>query len=634
MTTADSGADGPGTGLAAVPISVQACDDYVQTLSSWPKERGPTLLWAPRRSPLWIGPVVGPGAVCALCLYRRLSANAPAVDRAWGPWSAGDTMPHDDETAPSATADAALRAYLDAMAARATRARQLWTVYSDRTFRHESPSDASCPACGDPGWWARASATAPQWAAGRKAPGGHRIRTADESWTLLRRHVSPLTGVVTRLSGGASGPLAGWGARHPAGSSTVVMRTGGKGIDSAAARVAAVCEAVERTALTWPDTGIPVVKASLAELSERAIDPRDVMLFSAAQYSAASGNIVDDRASAHQRTAQQPSDAVIRHRVPVPLRDDDELAWVHAFPLTASTLAEPGSPASDSEPHLVPAALVWFSHQAEVDDTAFDRLRIVADSNGVAAGATSTEAAVYGLLEIIERDAVAMWWHLRLPRPALDLSTVDDSYLRDMAAHAERHGRDLWLLDLTNDIGVPVVAAVCPQKDGSEIVFGFGAHLDPVAAARSAVAECAQFLMSFAHFPDDRHGLFGEPGRRWWGTRTLATDPYLRPVPGTAPVPWPPDTSGETDLDDLRALVDRLGAAGLSAYAVPMSRPDVPEVAVIRMIVPTARSMFPRYAPGRLFDVPHRLSWPAGPTTGAPGRPLTEADLNPEEIFF
>ena len=193
-----------------------------------------------------------------------------------------------------------------------------------------------------------------------------------------------------------------------------------------------------------------------------------------------------------------------------------------------------------------------------------------------------------------------------------------------MADYAREHDRDLWLLDLTHDIGVPVVVAVCPRQDGSEVVFGFGAHLDPVAAARAAVAECAQFLMAFSNSPNDRHGLFGEPGRRWWRTRTLATDPHLRPA-GRRRSRGPP-TRADLRIWPISALVDRLAAVGLTAYAVPMSRPDVPELTVLRMIVPGARSMFPASAPGRLYDVPHRLGW-------TPTR-RSEVDVNEEAIFF
>ena len=57
-----------------------------------------------------------------------------------------------------------------------------------------------------------------------------------------------------------------------------------------------------------------------------------------------------------------------------------------------------------------------------------------ADSNGCAAGSVLEEAVLQGLLELIERDAVALWWYNRLRRPAVDLESADDRIR--LGAHA------------------------------------------------------------------------------------------------------------------------------------------------------------------------------------------------------
>src|SRR5262249_52792617 len=51
-----------------------------------------------------------------------------------------------------------------------------------------------------------------------------------------------------------------------------------------------------------------------------------------------------------------------------------------------------------------------FSHEVEYAS---------ADSNGCAAGNSPDEAILAGLLELIERDALAIWWYNRLERPAV-----------------------------------------------------------------------------------------------------------------------------------------------------------------------------------------------------------------------
>src|SRR5438093_1152057 len=83
-----------------------------------------------------------------------------------------------------------------------------------------------------------------------------------------------------------------------------------------------------------------------------------------------------------------------------------------------------------------------------------------ADSNGCAAGNTLEEAIVQGFLELVERDAYAIWWYNRLQRPELDLGQFDDSYVRDLRNKLAETGRRVWVLDVTSDLGVPTFVAI------------------------------------------------------------------------------------------------------------------------------------------------------------------------------
>ena len=64
-------------------------------------------------------------------------------------------------------------------------------------------------------------------------------------------------------------------------------------------------------------------------------------------------------------------------------------------------------------------------------------------------------------------------------------------------------------------------------------------------------------------------------------------------------------------------LVER---AGLDFLVLDQTRPDI-EAPVVRVIVPGLRHFYPRFAPGRLYDVPVKLGWL--------DRPLPEDELNP-----
>src|SRR5262249_21896023 len=118
------------------------------------------------------------------------------------------------------------------------------------------------------------------------------------------------------------------------------------------------------------------------------------------------------------------------------------------------------------------------------------------DSNGCAAGVTAAEAIAHGLLELIERDAAALWWYTRSRRPAVDLDAFGPPLVERLRALFRAAGRTFWALDLTTDLGVPVFAALSAREDDpvEDIIYGFGADLDPAAALEKALLEMNQSL--------------------------------------------------------------------------------------------------------------------------------------------
>ena len=59
---------------------------------------------------------------------------------------------------------------------------------------------------------------------------------------------------------------------------------------------------------------------------------------------------------------------------------------------------------------------------------------------------------------------------------------------------------------------------------------------------------------------------------------------------------------------------------GLETLVLDLTRPDV-GLHVAKVTVPGLRHFWPRFGPGRLYDIPVKLGWLS--------RPLTEAQLNP-----
>jgi ribosomal protein S12 methylthiotransferase accessory factor len=574
---------------------------------------------------LWIGPVLHPGRTgCLACLQNRVRLNHQIQD--FVVRKTGDT-----------------RYYLNSVAAHPAAARlgAAWAAHEiagwlgGRTERlegrllsvtlgprgpdvttHTLVRRPQCPACGSPVRDGRAAVPVVLRSRPVVSTGGsHRSQHPEETLRRLAHHISPITGVVTQLSEDARDPeglLHTYSARHhfALGPDTVHWlrhsmrsRTKGKGTTAEAAKAGALCEAIERYCGVFRD-GVPRIRATYRELGQRAVHPSRCLNFSDAQY--------DNRDELNARNAAEGTGFdLIPHRFP----EDLEIDWVPLWSLTRA------------ETRYLPAAFCYYAHP-DVERHFY----CTGEANGCAAGNCLEEAVLEAFLELVERDAAAIWWYNRAPRPAVDLASVADSYLARIRERYARAGRELWALDLTSDLEIPVIACVSRRVDGpaEDLLVGFGAHLDPSTALRRAVTEVNQFLPAVTGRAADGHTRYSWPDDaavRFWTGETLTSQPQLVPAPDL-PIrtlaqfpPWP-----HTDLlDAVGVCLDATRRLGLDVLVLDQSRPDI-DLSVTRVVVPGFRHFWRRLGPGRLYDVPVRLGWVPAPTA--------EADLNPTSIFF
>ncbi|MGX1544211.1 TOMM precursor leader peptide-binding protein [Streptomyces adustus] len=468
-----------------------------------------------------------------------------------------------------------------------------------------------CHVCGDPGLVAAqvrrpfrpASRPKTEWAAG-----GHRPHTPEQFRERFGHLVDDVTGIVksVRRAAGApgftesyvSGPNLAFGPRTLAALRTGLRTlSGGKGVSPAEAWAGALGEAVERYSATRHGDE-PVVVDSYRALGSEAVHPNACQLY-------------------HERQLRERdrwnADASPFRYVPPPFDEHAPTEWTPLWSLTGN------------RHRLLPTSLLYFPGQQEPD-----RSGLVADSNGTAAGGTREDALVQGFLELVERDAVALWWYNRTRQPAVDLAAFDAPYLDRLTAAYREIGREVWALDLTSDLGIPVVAALSRRTDkpGEDIVFGFGAHFDPRIALRRAVTEMGQMLPAVAGARPDGSGyLLREPALLdWWQQVTAAGRSWLRPDPRQRPrVPAHWNHTPRQDLrDDIDAIVELVRGRGMELLVLDLTRPDI-GLPVVRVVVPGLRPFWARLAPGRLYDVPVAL--------GRLPRSTPYEDLNPVPLF-
>jgi oxazoline/thiazoline synthase len=491
------------------------------------------------------------------------------------------------------------------------------SVLTLERVHHPLTRRPQCPSCGST---APNNDVVPKPVRLRRSP---KAQTLDEEHHALNQrevlrqleiHLSPITGIVNTLlpgersaaangNGGCLTPI--FAADHnfsDAHDEQFILRegqrrrSGGKGKSIEQARVSALAESLERYCGVFDGTE-PRVRATFAELGAAAIHPNACMGYSERQYA---------QREAHNRRGRKV------HWVPEPFRGDVAIEWSPLWSLTREVT------------RYLPTSYCYYGYRSV--DPVFAR----GDSNGCAAGYVLEQAVLYGFLELVERDAVALWWYNRLRRRAVNLDSVEDSYIRALKKHYGELKRDIWVLDVTSDLGIATFAAISRRTDTTEedIIYGFGAHLDPGIALTRALTELNQSLEAVPAIngPDLMRSYRGnEDSIRWWRTVKVADANYLigSPDAGSLQLEDFQNLASDDLHQDIVTCKELARLRGIDILVLEQTRPDV-GLPVVRVVAPGLRHFWPRFGPGRLYDVPTREGWQS--------RPLSEDELNPFAI--
>ena len=577
-------------------------------------DRAPWLLVQPSGIFPLVGPVFSPGkSACWACLAERMQRNREIkalIDRAGARRLATSALGRDTLGQSGIELAAVEIAKAIATGFRTDLRDHIISLdlLGSTVVRHYVPTRPQCPVCGrkalrDP----RRSPVPIELGAGGKlvmTSGGYRSVPSRATVARFRKHVSPLTGVVSRLERiDADLPMnTNYLATHnfsaPA-RSVNELRAGltggsfGKGSTAEQGEASALMEAIERYSGIFQGDEIRVTRRFTDFAAGEAIPPNDVLLFSDAQYRSDQPHIIE-------QGEVTPT--------PLPFDPSAKIEWSPVWSLR------------DERFRYLPTSLLYFFYRGP-------GYQHNADSNGCAAGNTLAEAIVQGFLELVERDSYAIWWYNRLQLPEVDLGQFDDPYIRDLKHELGETGRRLWVLDVTNDLGIPSFVSIAHWKEKSQelVEFGSGSHFDARIAMLRAMTELNQFLSiglmgarnqnPASQGSDQASSPDGEPPFR------LQDHLYLAPS-GAAPVrPDPASKFGRLDTrEQVSACVSLAKAAGLDFLVLDQTRPDI-AVPVVRVIVPGLRHFYRRFAPGRLYDIPVKLGWR--------DRPISEHDLNP-----
>ncbi|MEU2182706.1 YcaO-like family protein [Streptomyces thermolilacinus] len=218
--------------------------------------------------------------------------------------------------------------------------------------------------------------------------------------------------------------------------------------DPQGARIAAIAEAVERycgNRLPPPGhPGAPVraTAAGLAAEGRRLYGPDDLPAYAPWQYE--------------------------RARFPYrPLTADTPALWTRAR--------------EDGEDCWVPVALSHLNWR-QGDLRSLPRTHHL-NYAGIATGQGLDDAVERGLLEVVERDALELWWHLDGPARGIDPASVPG-----LTHDLDGAGLDVALVEMPSEFA-PCVAALVHDPVRGINAAGFACRYDPAEAARKAVLE-------------------------------------------------------------------------------------------------------------------------------------------------
>lgn len=439
--------------------------------------------------------------------------------------------------------------------------------------------------------------------------GNYRTIKPEETISKYEHHVSPITGIVPYLKkyqpiDGA--PIYNYGSgKNLALLSTslfwlnlhVRSANGGKGKTEIQAKTGALCEAIERYSLMYHEKTYTVFE-SLKNM-EKGIHPNACMLYSDNQFK--------------NREGINAESTRFYSLIPLDFDTEKKVDWTPVYSLT------------EQDFKYLPSEYCFAQYPAADEKNLYS----YPDSNGCAAGNTIEEAILQGFLELVERDAAAIWWYNRIRRPEVDLKSANNPYVDEMMVYYKQIGRSLYVLDLTTDLEIPVFVAIshCEKtEEKDQIIYAFGAHLDVAMALERAIIELNQILPIVVKNKGEyltKDQVFID----WLDYAKSKEEAYLVPLENekkNVSTDYP-KLCEATIYDSIQFCMDVTKSNGLETLVLDLTQPDI-GLPVVKVMVPGLRHFWRRTAPGRLYDVPVKMGWLR--------EKYAEPELNPWSIFI
>jgi ribosomal protein S12 methylthiotransferase accessory factor len=436
------------------------------------------------------------------------------------------------------------------------------------------------------------------WRLSRKAIAGESSDGESPTESMLRStYVDPTFGLVHQLRRAESAVFPATLASVRSSTHSEPELGFGSALNYGTSAAIALLEALERYGGLLPRNRRVIVRGSFRQFADWALDPKSLGL----------------PLSSDTPSAAEPE-----------LDDDTELDWVWGYSW------------GRDRPILVPADVVYYGRWYH--ERPATRPPLQETSNGCALRRTATEAILFGLLEVVERDAFLMTWYAQMGVPRIDLSIVGDPLVGLMVERFRaRLGYDVLAFDTTMEHGIPSVWAMAVgstnRKDRAKTVSAAAAHIDPTYALRKALLELGPLVDAAVRVYPQHAQRAGDLVRDGALVRSMADHTILyghpdaferfnfllRPVrtPAAVQTVEPPRIGPEWAAQALDRAVDSLTGLGIDVVVADQTTPEhvASHLHCVKVIAPGLLPMTFGHSTrrvkniGRLQTVPIRLGY-------------------------
>ncbi|PHS05746.1 MAG: hypothetical protein COA88_11810 [Kordia sp.] len=453
---------------------------------------------------------------------------------------------------------------------------QFYEIHTDykEPWLHPVIKRPQCSCCGDKYLYQKQTQSPINLQSSKKIftkDGGVRCVSPEETCTSLKKTISPVSGLLNHCStlskkgkyinqiyrsGFFQIPRQLNALSHKLSNETFSYVTMGKGISTQQSQASALSEGIERLASQFQGDETILFCKPLANDPDYIL-PQQLTPFTDRQYA----SFGKEQNKEYQLYAAEK------------YMNSSPLHWTVVWSLT-----------NERQRYL---PLSYCYAHTPFDDQKFNRFY----HNGGAAGNTLEEAILQGFLEVIERDAISIWWYNQVPRDEIQFDDVSSDLLQQMS-HTLEEEWDYWAIDISSDFDIPVIAAISKHKITGQICFGFGCHIDAMIACQRALTELCQIT----EIRDKNTAPFNFDA--------IKNAAFLFPSKNNKKQLESFDTPVNSDIkDDIKYCLAQASRLKLEVLVLNYSRPDM-ILHTAKVIIPGACHIFPYLAAERLYKVP------------------------------